>query len=87
MKALAPILLLLVGQLLQAQSFTNKTNAIILDYTQPVPVTTLPVIVWTTPRAESSVSGDESITLEATITSDVILREVRLVITNGGESA
>ena len=85
-KILTPILLFFVGYLLQAQSFTNKTNAISLDYTLIVPATTLPEIVWTSPREESSVSGEETITLEASIKSDVSLRDVRLIISHGGES-
>src|SRR6187431_28321 len=68
------------------QSFSNKTNAIKLDYTAPVKPTVVPQIIWTTPKAESSVSGEESITIEASISSDIPLKEVKLIITNAGES-
>jgi len=87
MRKIAALLFLLSSHVaMQAQSFTNKTNAISLDYTVPVVSTTLPEIIWTTPRSESSVSSEESITLEASVRSDLPLKDVRLVISNGGES-
>ncbi len=80
-----PIICFCFG-LLNGQSFSNKTNAIGLDYTKPILATSLPEIIWTTPRSESSVSADESIVIEVQIKSDVPLKEVKLVITHGGES-
>lgn len=86
MKIIFTILFLTSGYILQAQSFTTKTNAISLDYTLSVTATSLPEIVWTTPRTESSVSSQASITLEAIIKSEVALKEVRLIISHAGES-
>ena len=57
------------------QSFSDKTNAIKLNYNSPITATTLPTIVWTIPRAERSNSTDPTITFEASITSDVPLKE------------
>ena len=86
MKTIGILLLLLVSNFLHAQSFSNKTNAISLDYTKPMVGTALPQIVWSSPRTESSVTTDESILLEANIKSDVYLKKVKLVVSNGGET-
>lgn len=69
-----------------AQSFATRTNAIRLDYTQPIVSTTLPEIVWTTPKVESTVSSQESVVLEASIQSDVPIKEILLIIESGGET-
>ena len=71
---------------LPAQSFSTKTNSISVDYTRPVKATTLPEITWTSPRIESSVSTLESLTVEATIKSDVLLKEVKLMVLHGEET-
>src|SRR5580765_2728018 len=86
MKTRIVISFLLCSSLAQAQSFATKTNALHLDNSQPALATTLPEIVWTTPKIESSVSSAESIMLELTIQSDVPLKEIRLVVVAGGEN-
>jgi hypothetical protein len=86
MKTIIVILFLLAFDLAHAQSFADKTNAIKVNYTQPVVATTLPSISWTVPRIESSVSGEESIMLEATVISDSPLKEVRILVMHGGET-
>src|SRR6478736_5038481 len=87
MKKIILILLVIVAaKQLRAQSFSEKTNAVRIDYNQAAVTTTLPSIEWITPRIEASVSGEESIQLEATITSDVPLKEVKLSVTHGGET-
>ena len=68
------------------QSFSNKTNAIRLDYNKPVLATTLPTITWITPRVERTNSVEETILFEATVYSDVPLKEVRFEWKNGGDS-
>jgi len=78
-------LMLIVGYG-NSQSFTSKTNAISLDYTQPVIATQLPEIVWTTPRVESSVSSEESMILDVLIKSDIPLKEIKLLVASGGET-
>lgn len=71
---------------LQGQNFAAKTNAVTLDYTQPIVSSTLPEISWTVPRIESSVSSDESIVIDALIKSDVPLKEIKLIVKSGGET-
>jgi hypothetical protein len=85
MKALSLALLLAAGPVAVAQNFSGKTNAVTLDNARPVVATTLPQITWTTPRAESTFSTQESIVLEATIQSSVELQSVKLIVTSGGE--
>jgi len=80
------IVLLFATYVLQAQSFSSKTNSISLDYDVPMAGTSLPEIIWTTPKTESSVSGDESLTIEARVSSATPLKEVHIEITNGTES-
>lgn len=80
------IVLLFATYALQAQSFSSKTNSISLDYNVPMAGTSLPEIIWTTPKTESSVSGDESLTIEARVSSSTPLKEVHIEITNGTES-
>lgn len=86
MKKVLLLILCCVQLLAFGQSFSNKTNTLSLDYTKPVTPTTLPVISWTSPKIESSVSGLETITLEAVIKTEVPLKELRLIITNKEES-
>ncbi len=70
---------------LVAQSFVEKTNSIQVDLTKNV-TTTLPAIIWETPRIESSFSTDNSIILKARVKSSVELEEVKLRITFGGNT-
>jgi len=86
MKSTCIIILLFVSSLSFSQSFSGKTNAISLDYMIAQGGTSLPDITWTTPRTESSVSAEETINIDARVISDVPLREVKLIITNGSES-
>lgn len=67
-----------------AQSFASKTNAIALDHSLPGLYTTLPQIIWTTPKVEASMSSEASIELDADVVSDVPLKQVKLVIGAGG---
>ncbi|MBL7852452.1 MAG: caspase family protein [Cyclobacteriaceae bacterium] len=80
------LLFCLFSGTLPAQSFSNKTNSISVDYTRPVVATTLPEITWTSPKIESSVSTLESLSVEAMVKSDVLLKEIKLVVTHGEES-
>lgn len=76
----------LIISFVNGQSFSNKTNAISLDYTKPVIATVIPTIVWTTPRIEASVSGVESMMIEANINSEIPLKSVKLIITSEGQN-
>jgi hypothetical protein len=68
------------------QNFSDKTNKVHLNFTQPGQPTTLPTISWTSPRIERSNSMESSITFEATVQSDIPLKEVSFNLTSGGQS-
>ncbi len=69
-----------------SQSFSDKTNAIGLDYNKPMLATTLPTILWISPRLERSNNVESTFTFEATINSDVPLKGIRFEWKNGGET-
>lgn len=88
MKTIASLIILLSAiTFSDAQNFIDKTDAIKINYNQPVVATTLPSITWSTPLVESTVSAEKSIVLEATITTDHPLNVLKLVVTHGGESS
>jgi len=68
------------------QGFSEKTNAIKLSYKEQVVSTTLPQIVWVVPKIERSNSIAQSLELEADITSNIPLKEVRLELVSGGDT-
>ncbi len=84
MKKLLIALLIIAPSLTIAQSFTEKTNKIPLDYNRGVTPTTLPSITWVSPRIESSFSTATSVKLEARVKSVTPLKEVKLVINVSG---
>ncbi len=86
MKTIAFTILMMQSLLVYGQGFADKTNAIKLNYNQTLTPTTLPVITWTMPRSERSNSIEESVTFEAEIKSDVILKQIRLELTSGGQT-
>jgi hypothetical protein len=87
MKTLFIVVALIVGSWrVHAQNFAAKTNAVTLDFSQPIVPSTLPEISWTVPRIESSVSSDESIVIDALIKSDLPLKEIKLILKSGGET-
>lgn len=88
MKANLVVLLIVVTLHIfcQGQNFSEKTNAIRLNYNLPVVATTLPAIEWISPRIERSNSIESSIMIEAEIQSDIPLKEVKLEFTNSGET-
>ncbi len=69
----------------RGQGFDEKTNAIRLNFKQPVVATTFPTIVWITPSNERSNSLEDQITFEARINSDIPLKEVRIEFEAAGE--
>lgn len=75
------IILTLISGVASAQSFSGKTNDILLNYKQPANVVTaLPVITWTMPRIEYSNNTEGLITIEASIKSTNLLKSVVLEI-------
>ena len=85
MKKIALLIIAILPLWATAQSFVEKSNAIQLDFTQEVKHTTLPEIIWVTPRIESSFSTEKSIMLEARIKSSVELKSVKLVLDVKGQ--
>jgi hypothetical protein len=79
-------LICLITQGALGQSFTNKTNAVNLDLGKPLTPTSLPEIVWTTPRVESSVSAVESIVVEANVKSEIEMRSIKLIVIHPEET-
>lgn len=69
-----------------SQNFSDKTNAVHLDFNDAAVPTTLPAIVWTTPGIERSNSLEESIVFEATVQSNVPLKNVSFELTSGGRT-
>jgi len=68
------------------QGFSEKTNAIKLSYKGQVVPTTLPQITWVVPKIERSNSTEQSIEIDAEITSNIVLKEVRLELVSGGDT-
>ena len=68
------------------QSFSEKTNAIKLSYKGEVVATTLPSISWVSPKIERSNSVESSIEVEAEVTSNIDLKEIKLELISGGET-
>ncbi|HZY81944.1 MAG TPA: caspase family protein [Cyclobacteriaceae bacterium] len=86
MKRLVIMLFMLTPVLAEAQSFVEKTNRVKLDYTRPMVATTLPTIVWITPRIERSNSMESSVMFEAVVHSDVPFKELKFELIVGGET-
>jgi len=86
MKTYFLLLLVLVSLLASGQNFSDKTNTILVNYKQPVAASTLPVIVWTTPRIETTLSSENSILIDAMVRTDLPLKELKLVLVSGGET-
>lgn len=80
------ILLVMLSVTARGQNFVDKTSAIHINLTQPVSVSSLPVISWVSPRIERSNTTLNSILVEANVHSDIPLRELRLEFTNGGDT-
>lgn len=84
---LSSIVTVLVGGSLYGQVFSGRTNDINLNFKNPSTVTTtLPVITWKTPRLEYTNSQSDQLTIEATVTSDVEIKSVKILIGDGTTS-
>lgn len=79
-------LMIFVATTVLSQNFSGKTNAVRLNYTEPVTATPLPMIEWITPRVERSNSVEESATFEVDVRSDVPLKAIRFEVSSGGET-
>ncbi|HQQ96306.1 MAG TPA: caspase family protein [Cyclobacteriaceae bacterium] len=75
--------------LVQAQNFSGRTNEIVIDYKNPSNqglVTNLPVITWQNPQQEFTNSTSESVELQASITSDIEIKSIRILLGDGTTS-
>lgn len=86
MKTIAVVVFSAIAFAASSQSFSDKTNAVHLNFNDPASSTTLPVIFWTTPQIERSNSLEEMITFEATVQSSVPLKAVFFELTSGGNT-
>lgn len=86
MKTTLLISCLLLHAATWAQLFSGKTNAISLDNTLPALATTLPDISWVTPRAESSVTSDQFINIDASVQSTLEIQSIKMIVKSGGET-
>lgn len=79
-------ILVLTIKLAFSQSFSGKTNDVFLNYKSPTTSTTpitLPEIQWTTPNLEYSNSQAYSIVIEAFVHSDIELKSIKIMISDG----
>lgn len=86
MKALFAVILSCIIISGWSQNFSDKTNAVHLNFSEPSAATTLPSIVWTTPRIERSNSVEESITFDVAVQSNIPLKTIAFELTSGGET-
>ena len=78
--------LLVLSAGVSAQNFSDKTNTVVVNYKQPVVASTLPQITWTTPRIETTLSTEASITINASLKTDLPIKELKLVLISGSET-
>lgn len=78
--------LLLTSTVALAQLFSEKTNGISLDNTKAITPTTLPEIIWSVPKTESTVSPDEFVNIELAIKSGIEIASVKMILTAAGET-
>src|SRR5258708_4471306 len=67
----------------KAQSFSGKTNDIVLNFKNPsgsTIVTNLPVIKWVSPKPEYSNSQNAAIEIEAYVTSETDIKSINLIV-------
>ena len=77
------IFLLFVHALASAQSFSGRTNDVIINYKQGEVKSNLPFVAWLFPRMEYTNGTSNSVEVEAEIKSDVPIKSITLKIDNG----
>ncbi len=83
MKSVLSVIFVFQACLLTAQSFSGRTNDVLVNFKQPATLTsTLPSISWTVPRTDNSNSQNNTIDIEADIKSEVPLRSIVIRIGN-----
>jgi hypothetical protein len=78
-------LFLLLNHAVSGQQFSSKTSSISIDYGRPV-TTTLPSIRWLHPSLEVTNATEQWITISATVSSDVPLKDISIEWKNGPQS-
>src|SRR5260221_6340499 len=92
MKKLITLLVILLAAKLPpavAQTFTGKTNDVILNFKNPFNsnvAVSLPSITWKNPQQEYTNSTGTSIEIEASVFSDVDIKSIRILIGDGTAS-
>ncbi len=79
-------ILMLTTKFAFSQAFSGRTNDVFLNYKSPTTSTTpitLPEIQWTTPKLEYSNSQAYSIVIEAFVHSDIELKSIKIMISDG----
>lgn len=84
MKSFIGIALIASATTVAAQNFSETTNAVRLNFNQEVEATSLPKIVWITPRIDRSNSVERRVTFEALVESDVELKSITLEVAMAG---
>jgi hypothetical protein len=72
--------IVLFSTCLTAQELRTRTNEVHLSMKEPRSKTSLPVVTWISPRLEFSNSSENQIEIEATVQSDVPLKNIKLII-------
>ncbi len=88
MKKLFTTSALLLGSLLIAfaQSFSGKTNDIVLNFKNPtnsVTAISLPSIIWKTPQMEYTNTQTNAVEIEASVFSEIEIKSIRIIIGDG----
>lgn len=65
---------------LKAQTVSDRTNGMSLDFTKPIPATTLPAINWLLPTNEYTSSRENRIDFKASVVSEVPLKSVQVAV-------
>jgi len=66
----------------RAQSFSQRTNDVVIDLKKPAFNTTYPTLTWVSPRLEYTNTQLYSLQIEAHVLGDVDLKEITLHVTN-----
>ncbi|MFZ1806322.1 MAG: caspase family protein [Cyclobacteriaceae bacterium] len=84
-------LLILLGTTFsaQAQNVSSRTNSFEVDFSDPNKLvsSTIPVISWITPVAESNYSGENKYKIKFEIESDKPIKNIQIIIKESEESA
>jgi hypothetical protein len=84
MKKNSILFLLCLPVLAWGQSFTERTNDVLLNFKQPATITTaLPVITWNQPKIEYTNSTSSSVEIEAEVQSEIAIKSISIKLNTG----